>query len=441
MIYRSPVTQTEWFYRRVEITGPGRTFVDSLPAILQHADQVLPSGARALHTLHAGKTFTMHKSETFVIPPNLFVGGDDVYVGLGWDCEASVDLDASIVPLDKKGRCGTPVYFGDKTAIPGIVHQGDNTTGAGDGDDERILVDLDEIPKKFEELVVTVNVYSSTKSFKNVSNAYVRLVSVATGETLLRYNLEAGTCTESGVVFAKLFRTVGSWAIQGIGANCGGRSVSNTETKKAVESWHGVKFPDFDASLMVHPTSAQDPGVHTKTREGASLKEIPASSHNIPFLIQISASGLPNKDGWFSASDPFVVFTAKRPGSDQALEYWRSHTVFNNLSPIWKVQEINVPSGFMNHPLLITAYDYDEGKPPDYLGEVLVQGGFSELSERANADFIHSDKEPLTRAYDTFSEQKRRSMPLTLQLAKGPTRKHPGKKRGTLNIGISQLTA
>jgi len=59
----------------------------------------------------------------------------------------------------------------------GIKHRGDNTTGEGSGDDERIRIDLDKVNSKTEEIFVVVNIYSNGVTFRKVSNAYVRLCS------------------------------------------------------------------------------------------------------------------------------------------------------------------------------------------------------------------------------------------------------------------------
>jgi tellurium resistance protein TerD len=86
------------------------------------------------------------------------------------------------------------IYFGRKTGN-GISHMGDNTTGEGDGDDEKIRIDFNSVSKSTKELFVTVNIYSNGKTFKDVSNAYVRLCASAkpytfeVGPEMARYPL------------------------------------------------------------------------------------------------------------------------------------------------------------------------------------------------------------------------------------------------------------
>ncbi len=79
------------------------------------------------------------------------LGWDEVEQKRGWfapkpqdiDCDASVHpvrRGGGIISNDIKTCC---VYFGNLVHSSGaIVHQGDNLTGAGDGDDEQIMVDL-----------------------------------------------------------------------------------------------------------------------------------------------------------------------------------------------------------------------------------------------------------------------------------------------------------
>ena len=93
-----------------------------------------------------------------------------VTMGLGWDAikskgffgfggkTESVDLDASVVMFDESNRPVDVVWFRQLKSKDGsIVHTGDNRTGAGDGDDEQINVDLSNVPANVKSLVFTVN--------------------------------------------------------------------------------------------------------------------------------------------------------------------------------------------------------------------------------------------------------------------------------------------
>ena len=116
------------------------------------------------------------------------LGWDEVEQKRGWfapkpqdiDCDASVILcgaDGRIISNDIKTCC---VYFGNLVHSSGaIVHQGDNLTGAGDGDDEQIMVDLPNIPANIDKLVFVVNIYDANvrhQHFGMIRNAFIRLV-------------------------------------------------------------------------------------------------------------------------------------------------------------------------------------------------------------------------------------------------------------------------
>jgi len=76
-----------------------------------------------------------------MLPP----GASGMIIGLGWDCRGNCDFDASIVGLDANKNKTQLVNFASKKS-EGITHRGDNTTGAGSGDDERIRIDFGNVP-------------------------------------------------------------------------------------------------------------------------------------------------------------------------------------------------------------------------------------------------------------------------------------------------------
>ncbi len=40
---------------------------------------------------------------------------------------------------------------------------GDNLTGAGEGDDEQIVIDLSRVPAEYDKIVIVVNIYQAVK--------------------------------------------------------------------------------------------------------------------------------------------------------------------------------------------------------------------------------------------------------------------------------------
>jgi len=158
-----------------------------------------------------------------------------VTMGLGWDAikskgffgfggkTESVDLDASVVMFDESNRPVDVVWFRQLKSKDGsIVHTGDNRTGAGDGDDEQINVDLSAVPANVKSLVFTVNSFTG-QNFSTVENAYCRLINAANQQEVARFNLSV-TGSHSAQIMAKLYRHNGEWKMHAIGENASGRT-------------------------------------------------------------------------------------------------------------------------------------------------------------------------------------------------------------------------
>ena len=135
-----------------------------------------------------------------------------VVVGLGWDVNAydtggDFDLDAAAFLLGDSGRVISSddfVFYGNLKHTSGAVeHLGDNLTGAGDGDDEQIKVDLTKVPDPVARIV---------------SNAFIRIYNEASGEELLRYDLGEDFSIETAVVFGELYKNNGEWKFNAIGS-------------------------------------------------------------------------------------------------------------------------------------------------------------------------------------------------------------------------------
>ena len=151
-----------------------------------------------------------------------------VSVGLGWDVRSTTgddfDLDASALGLDPNHRIVADEYFVffNNTSSPdgSIVHQGDNLTGEGEGDDEVINVDLPSVPATVDSIVFPVSIYDAEtrgQSFGQVRNAFIRVVDQANGNELARYDLSEDASTETAMVFGELYRNGAEWKFRAIG--------------------------------------------------------------------------------------------------------------------------------------------------------------------------------------------------------------------------------
>lgn len=157
-----------------------------------------------------------------------------VRMGLGWDAVAkkglfgkgkpqSIDLDASCLLFDASGNLADSVWFRQLRSKDGSVqHTGDNLTGAGEGDDEVINVDLQGVPANVAQLVFTVNSFTG-QDFSQIANAFCRLVDETTGQEIARYDL-SGAGQHNAQIMAKVSRDGQGWSMTAIGATANGRT-------------------------------------------------------------------------------------------------------------------------------------------------------------------------------------------------------------------------
>lgn len=165
-----------------------------------------------------------------------------VMVGLGWD-EAqgsvggllglfkskpeSIDCDASVILCGANGKIisndikQTCVFFGNLRHPSGaIVHQGDNLTGAGEGDDEQIMVNLQQVPADVDKMVFVVNIYDArarNQHFGMIKNAFIRLVDMDKKTEICKFNLSENYSNMTGMVVGEIYRKNGEWKFNAIG--------------------------------------------------------------------------------------------------------------------------------------------------------------------------------------------------------------------------------
>ncbi|ASE62507.1 TerD family protein [Chryseobacterium indologenes] len=201
--------------------------------------------------LQKGQTIDLRKNDR----------GESVYdlskvtIGLGWDVrkqgggffgklfnkEAEYDLDAVAFLLDGNGKVANlgrtvqtndgrqmGLYQGDVVFFNSMQHPsgnvwltGDNRTGAGDGDDEQIIVKLDQLDQSYQKIVFLVTIYqgrTNNQHFGLIENAFIRAVD-AKGKEITRYSL-SGDSSMNGMcamVFAEAYRHNGDWKFRAVG--------------------------------------------------------------------------------------------------------------------------------------------------------------------------------------------------------------------------------
>ena len=161
-------------------------------------------------------------------------GLTQLYLGLGWDpaksflgglfgsgSSGSIDLDGSAILLDANKNVLDIIYFG-KLSSQGIRHSGDNRTGQGDGDDENIVVDLNQLPANVDSIVFTINSFTG-QNFNSVANAKCRIVDNVTKQVIATYNLSSQGA-HTAIVVGSLYKHGTEWKFRAIGELANGRT-------------------------------------------------------------------------------------------------------------------------------------------------------------------------------------------------------------------------
>jgi tellurium resistance protein TerD len=140
-----------------------------------------------------------------------------VIIGLGWDPRSTdgsaFDLDGSafLLKTDAKVRGDSDFIFYNnlKSTDGSVVHAGDNTTGQGEGDDEKVTVDLASVPADIDKISFCVTIHDAEarrQSFGQVSKAYIA-----------RYDLSEDSSTETAMIFGELYRHGSEWKFRAVG--------------------------------------------------------------------------------------------------------------------------------------------------------------------------------------------------------------------------------
>ena len=155
-------------------------------------------------------------------------GLTSIVVGLGWDARTTTgsdfDLDASAIACTADGRVLSDqyfIFFNNLTSPDGaIAHQGDNLTGAGEGDDEQVKVNLAGLPAQVDKIVFPVSIYDAEarqQSFGQVRNAFIRIANEQGGAEIARYDLSEDASTETAMIFGEVYRHGADWKFRAVG--------------------------------------------------------------------------------------------------------------------------------------------------------------------------------------------------------------------------------
>ena len=173
------------------------------------------------------------------------VGLSRIIVGLGWDeveqkrhgffapKPKPIDCDAFALLL-KNGKLTVKediVYFGNQThKSRSVMHMGDNLTGEGEGDDEQIVIDLNQVPSEYDRIVIAVNIYQAearNQHFGMIKNAFVRLVDARNNNEMCIYNLTENYSGQTAMLFGEVYRYNGEWKFSAIGQGTSDKSIGD----------------------------------------------------------------------------------------------------------------------------------------------------------------------------------------------------------------------
>lgn len=156
-------------------------------------------------------------------------GLTNVVIGLGWDVKkadtgSDFDLDASVLLLNEAGKLVSDkhlVFYNNTKSPDGSVeHKGDNRTGAGDGDDEQVSVNLAGVSADVAKILFVVTIHDADarkQNFGQVANSFVRLLDQG-GKEIAKYDLGEDYSTETAMLMAELYRHGSEWKMTALGS-------------------------------------------------------------------------------------------------------------------------------------------------------------------------------------------------------------------------------
>jgi tellurium resistance protein TerD len=155
-------------------------------------------------------------------------GLSKISVGLGWDVRKTdgdgFDLDASAFMLNSNGKCRNDkdfVFYNNlKSECGSVTHTGDNRTGAGDGDDESLKIDLSKVPNDVEKIQFVVTIHEADQRRQNfgmVSSSFIRVEDQKSNKEICRFDLTEDASTETSMIFGELYKKDDEWKFKAVG--------------------------------------------------------------------------------------------------------------------------------------------------------------------------------------------------------------------------------
>jgi tellurium resistance protein TerD len=152
----------------------------------------------------------------------------EITMGVGWDLKRfegdPIDLDASLFLLDRHDKTRQDedfVFYNNNAGREGAVrHLGDSRTGAGDGDDEKIVIDLMALPFEIIKIAFVLSIYDldlNSNNFTMVRNVYFRIVNNETNAEIFRFELDDNLGNGTALYIGYLERVGSEWMYKALG--------------------------------------------------------------------------------------------------------------------------------------------------------------------------------------------------------------------------------
>lgn len=151
----------------------------------------------------------------------------NIHVGLGWDAEDSngreIDCDVSLFMINENNKIpgeGFFVFYNNLNSSDGaVIHQGDNRTGEGEGDDEVIKINLSNVSSDIIQMIFVVTIHDAEKnnqSFSMVNNAFIRIVDLDAKSELCSYQLNDQFSDADSIQIGRIYRYDNSWHFEAL---------------------------------------------------------------------------------------------------------------------------------------------------------------------------------------------------------------------------------
>lgn len=213
-------------FAEINRSGKGRNFNDAKYLMEDEIPKFYTPDKLRDRICNLNRVYSLSKGGIYVFNRDL----KTITLGLGWDPSphyGNIDVDASVAMFDQNcANIGT-VYFGRREAYNGAIkHSGDNLTGDGDGEDERITIELNRLPQQVSYIVACVSIYSGATSFSAIQKCFA-LIRDQSGKELCHYNLSGNYTTRAVIIGAIHRRETGLWAFECMGDPASGRTISS----------------------------------------------------------------------------------------------------------------------------------------------------------------------------------------------------------------------